>query len=172
MLSPRLRRSTLALVCGLGLAFAVFKGKRLWEGEALARSLQGPVRSLCYAYHPEELGGCYTDCQTRLVVKDAQASLRAARGFAAIPTHANPAIEARLARVRAASAAVTAALTATCSFNMEAHAPISPEIERCVATVRETRRMGPLMDAVDDLAAFAGAWSGAEFGSMKTCPQE
>jgi len=147
-------------------------GKRRWDGETLARSLRGPVQSLCYAYHPQEAGGCYAECRKRLAVSDGQSALRAARGFAAIPTHPHGETEARLSRVRAASAAVKSALAATCSFKMEAHAPIDAEIERCVSAVRETPTIDELMAAVDDLAAFASARSGATFLSMKTCSVE
>jgi hypothetical protein len=169
MLSPRLRRVGFGVIGAIGLAVAVFKGSRCWNGEALARSLKSPIRSLCHAYHPEESGGCYADCQKRVAVSDAQSSLRAARAFAAIPRHESPEIESRLARVRTASAAVKAALTATCTFSMEAYAPITPEIERCAALVRATHTIGDLISAVDDLADYASSWSGAEILSMKTC---
>jgi hypothetical protein len=161
-------------VGGLVLAFALFAAKRRWDGETLARSLRGPARSLCNAYHPKEAGGCLADCRTRLAASEAQSALRAARGFAALPTHPHAETEARLARVRAASAAVKDALAATCSFKREPYAPIDADIERCAAAVRATRTVGELIDAADDLAAFASARSGATFVSMKmgTCPDE
>jgi hypothetical protein len=164
----------MGLVVVAGLAFAGWKGQRRWVGESLAKSLRPPTRNLCQAYPREVVGVVSAGFLKRRAVRDAQSSLRAAEGFAAIRTHPVPTIEERLVAVRVASAAVKAALTADCSFKLEgeAAAPATPEIERCVATVHATRTVGELMDALDGLVQLADAWSGVSMPSMRTCDQE
>ncbi len=166
---PRTRRVLVALVGLLLLAFAAYKAKRRWDGETLARTLRGPTRLLCPAWHDLEAAGCFGDCVTRNKVNDAKAAMRAARAFLAFPTHPDAEVEARLAVIRTTSAEIAPAVAADCSFDMEPFAQVTPQIERCAATVKATPAIGKLVREVEDLVAFGEERSGAHFLTMRNC---
>lgn len=166
---PRSRLALLALAGLLLLACATYKAKRRWDGETLARTLRGPTRLLCPAWHDGEAAGCFGDCQTRNRVTDAKAAMRAAKAFAALPTHPDPEVEARLAVIRATSAQIPPALTADCAFDMEPFAKVTPQIERCAATASATPWIRELVHQLGDLVAFGEKRSGAHFLTLRDC---
>jgi len=168
----RIRRALLVLLAIAGLLlllFVAYKTKRRWDGQALAKTLRGPTLLLCPAWHEAEGGGCFGDCQMRLRVREAKGAMAGAKAFAALATYPDPEVEARLSVIRATSAVIPPALAADCSFDMERFAKVTPEIQRCAATVKATPWIHKLVHEVSDVVAFGEDRSGAHFVNMHEC---